>query len=180
MIFQIHPFYIFFFLHIFSHFFAPLSLPTLLQLFVQQRGNLIYQQVLSAPPIANSKKILHRNKCIALFKDMYPTGDLEMIQWKGMARSPLAPLYQNCHCWNPYPDNISPIVQLSKRGFVSINQSLGGCQIKYRQTRVKELEIVQIYISLTFPVISPLLGRVPHRATIFTIPPAIEWKIFFI
>ena len=84
-----------------------------------------------------------------------------------MARSrpPSLPLslYQNCHCWNPYPDNISPIVQLPKRGFVSINQSLGGCQIKYRQTRVKELEIVQIYISLTFPVISPLLGRVPHR-----------------
>ena len=53
-----------------------------------------------------------------------------------------------------HPRIISPIVQLSKRGFVSINQSLRGCcQIKYRRES-KNWELCK-YI---FPVISRLLG----------------------
>ena len=75
--------------------------------------------------------------------------------------APSLPLYQNCHCWNPStPRIITPIVQLSKRGFVSINQSLQGCQIKYRLGASQRIGELCKYI---FPVISPLLGRVARR-----------------
>ena len=56
---------------------------------------------------------------------------------------------------------IRPTVRLSKRGFVSINQLLLGCQIKYRRARQR---IVQIYISVVFPVISRLLGSRAHNS----------------
>ena len=114
------------------------------------------QSILSAAPIPNSKKILQRNKCRASFKDLYPPGYLEMIQRKGMARSPLAPLYQNCHCWNPSPDNKPNCPTFKKR--ICINQSLIAALSNKIQARVKELGIVQIYISVVFPVISRLLG----------------------
>ena len=114
------------------------------------------QSILSAAPIANSKKILQRNKCRASFKDLYPPGYLEMIQRKGMARSPLAPLYQNCHCWNPSPDNKPNCPTFKKR--ICINQSVIAGLSNKIQARVKELGIVQIYISVVFPVISRLLG----------------------
>ena len=82
---------------------------------------------------------------------------------RSLARATLPPLYQNCHCWNPSPDNKPNCSTFKKR--ICINQSvIGGCQIKYRRAGVKELGIVQIYISAVFPVISPLLGsRAPRR-----------------
>ena len=79
-----------------------------------------------------------------------------MIQRKGMARSPLAPLYQNCHCWNPSPDNKPNCPTFKKR--ICINQSVIAGLSNKIQARVKELGIVQIYISVVFPVISRLLG----------------------
>ena len=65
MIFQIHPFYIFFFLHIFFTLFRYIVYANTFATFWATKlpsG----QYILSETPIANSRKILHRNKVAAL------------------------------------------------------------------------------------------------------------------
>ena len=86
---------------------------------------------------------------------------LEIIQRNGMPpTSP--PLYQNCQCRNLCPDNKTKCPTFKKR--ICINQSIVTWLSNKIQARVKELGIVQIYISVVFPVISRLLGSRAHNS----------------